>query len=145
MPEARLDYQKIKNLAKPGFVMEAPSMERLYINAGLALTDLLVDINTVQDQERHTIVVEAPNKEGLMAAWLGEILAHYQNSGFLCRRIVFDKFDGKRIQATLRGEKYSPLRHGHIHAIKGIAETLEFGERLDTHPVFFVKVLFDYR
>lgn len=145
MPEARFECLKIKNLAKAGFVVEGPSLERLYINAGLAVTDLLVDLSTVQDLERHTIVVEGADRETLMANWLREILVHYHATGFLCKRIVFDKFDGKRIQATLRGEKYAPLRHGHVHALQDVVHALEFGERLDPHPSFFVKILFEYR
>ncbi len=140
MPEPRLDYIKITHKAEAGFSIEAPSLERLYINAALALTDSLVSMDRIGDQERRTIVVQAESKESLMVAWLNRVLLELTQTRFLCRRIIFEKFDGKQIRATLRGEIYSPLRHGHVENVKGVVEPVEMGEQYEPTIQFFTRV-----
>lgn len=144
MPERKIVYESLEHKADSGFLVKAPSLERLYIDAALALTDQLVELGTIQDTVKHTAAVTADDKESLMVKWLNEILFLFEKNKFLCKRIVFTKFDGKNIQASLHGDTYSPIRHGHVSEIKAVTyHQLQIGD-LD-HPDlhFFAKIFLD--
>jgi SHS2 domain-containing protein len=140
MPELKIDYQKLQQHKEPGVFVEAPSMERLYINAALAITDSLVPLDTIADPDRRTIVVEGADQESLLAAWLDAVFSHMNEGRFLCRRIIFESFDGKKIRATLRGEQYESTRHGHLGTVVLDRDHIEMGADFEGTPRFFAKV-----
>ena len=133
MPERKIKYETLDHKADTGFLIKAPSLERLYIDSALALTDLLVKLERIQDIDKRQISIEAENRESLMVRWLNEILYLFDQQKYLCRRIVFDSFDGKKIKATLWGETYNAPKHGSISEIKAVTyHQLEVAE--GTHP-----------
>ncbi len=144
MPERKIEYQRLDRQKDLGFLVKAPSWQRLYTDAALCLTDLRVQLDRVSDGEKRTMEVVAESKEDLMAKWLAEVSALFQKDGFLPKRVVFTRFDGKSIQATLWGELYNPLRHGSIPKDQTITcRTLEMGEIPGSEPNFFARVLFN--
>ncbi|NBX67944.1 MAG: archease [Proteobacteria bacterium] len=144
MPERKLSYQPLDHKSDTGFSIEAPSLQRLYIDAASALTDLMVKLDLIEENEKRTISVEAPNKEQLLVKWLNEILFLFEKDKFLSKKIVFDFFDGKKITASLFGEFYQPVRHGHVSEIKAVTfHQLELGMRSEPEHSFFAKVFLD--
>jgi len=144
MAERRVQYQTLDHKADSGFSLTAPSLERLYIDAALALTDQLVKLDLLTDTEKRTVAVSADNKEALLVKWLNEILCVLEKDKFLCRRIVFQGFDGKKIQASLFGQTYDPLRHGFLSEIKAATyHQLEISYREQPDPHFYLKVFLD--
>lgn len=144
MPERKIVYEPLEHTADTGFLVKAPSLERLYIDAGHALTDQVTRLENIKEKERRTIEVDANDKESLMVGWLNEILFLFEKHKFLPKRIVFNKFDGKKIVATLWGETHEPTRHGHVSEIKILTNhQLEVGEGALPEPHFFAKVFLD--
>ncbi len=144
MPERKVDYKKVTNKADVGLFVTAPSLQRLYIDIGLAFTDSLVQLDVVKDTEKKAVAAAGNTREALLLAWLTELLALFQNDKFLAKRIVFDKFDGKMIQATLWGEIYQSTRHGSVPRIKSIRQTpLEIGDKSSPEPHFFAQVFLE--
>lgn len=129
MPERKISYQLLEQKADSGFLVKAPSWQRLYIDAGLSLADILVKQDLVNGAERRQVKVSAENRESLLIAWLEEILTLFHTQQFLVKRIVFDQFDGKQIAATLWGEEYVPTRHGSAAEIETItSKNLQLGD-----------------
>ncbi|MBI4405422.1 MAG: archease [Deltaproteobacteria bacterium] len=118
MAENKIEYERLEHKADAGFAVEAHSLERLYINAALALTDMLVPQQTIQELERRAIEVQADDRETLMVRWLNEILFFFEKDKFLAKRILFENFDGKHIESVLWGDTYDPIRHGLASEIK---------------------------
>lgn len=147
MPEAKISYQRLDHKAHLGFQVECPSLERLYIHAALALTDSLVKLDTIHEkEERHTISVQADDRASLLVQWLNGVLALLESHRFLAKRIYFDGFDGKRIRATLRGEKYDPVRHGHVSPTKPITTSqVDVGQHADPNVGFYARVVVDMK
>jgi SHS2 domain-containing protein len=144
MPERKIDYKRLEHKADMGFQLTAPSWQRLYTDAALCLTDIRVKLDRISDGEKRTVQVVAEDKEGLMVKWLTEILFLFEKGGFLAKRVVFTKFDGKSIQATLWGELYNPLRHGSVSEIKAVTyHQLQLGEEEKPEPHFFARVFLD--
>jgi SHS2 domain-containing protein len=141
MPERRIDYEKLQRKADTGISVKAPSLERLYVNAGLALTDLMARLESIDEKERRQVKVSSESPPKLLTKWLNEIIRLFKEDKFVARRIVFDKFDGKTIQATLRGEAHDPLRHGLAIELKPIAvHQLELGDSPVPEPHFYVRI-----
>jgi SHS2 domain-containing protein len=116
-------------------------MERLYVNVGLALTDLMARIESIEEKDRREVKISSESAPKLLLKWLNEILRLFEEDKFLARRIVFDKFDGKTIHATLRGEQHEPVRHGSGVSIKKlVADQLELGDSPHPEPHFYVRV-----
>lgn len=142
MPERSIDYQSYDSKRNPGFQIQAPSLERLCIDSALALVDQQVKIMHLESKERYTLTVEATNPESLLLAWLNAVLELMEQHTFLPKRIYFSAFDGKRIQATLMGEKHDPIRHGTLSRFKSVSpEHLSFGTLNQDGLCFFIKVL----
>lgn len=144
MPERSIEYQVLEHKADTGFLVKAPSLQRLYIDAALALTDMRVKLDRITDHEKQTVSVTADTRERLLVGWLNEILFLFERHQFLVRRLVFDTFDGKQIRATLWGQKYDPLRHGSLSEIKAVTyHQLKIGDVERPEPHFFAQVFLD--
>lgn len=144
MPERAIEYQILEHKADTGFLVKAPSLQRLYIDAGLALTDLRVKLDRIAEKEKQIVSVAGETREALLVAWLNEVLFLFERHSFLVRRIVFDVFDGKKIKATLWGESYDPLRHGSLSEIKAVTyHQLKLGDVAQPEPHFFAQVFLD--
>jgi len=142
MPERSIDYQSYDSKRNPGFQIQAPSLERLFIDSALALVDQQVKIMHLESKERHTLTLEAATPESLLLAWLNAVLALMEQQSFLPKRIYFSAFDGKKIQATLMGEKHDPIKHGTLYRFKSVLpEHLSFGTQNQDGLCFFIKVL----
>lgn len=138
MPERKIVYESIKHKAEGGFLIRAPSLQRLFIDAALSLIDQQVSLDLVKDPNKQTVKVSAPKKELLMENWLTHILALFEAHGFLPKRIVFNHFDGSKIEATLFGDTYEPTRHGSIQKINTVhCEQLQLEENKNTSEIHF--------
>lgn len=141
MPERALDYQNLPNRSQSGFKIDAPSLERLYIDAALALTDQWVKLRNVEATEKFNISVESTSKEVLMLQWLNQVLLLFAEKKFLTKRIYFNRFNGIKIEATLIGEFYQPIRHGHIDSPAQLEATqIKLGLGDSGESLFFVQV-----
>lgn len=144
MPERKIEYQRLEHKADTGFLVKAPSWQRVFTDAALCLTDLRVQLDRISDGEKKTVRVQAEDKERLMVKWLTEVLFLFEKEKFLPKRVVFTAFDGRSIQATLWGESYNPLRHGSVSEIKAVTyHQLELGEVPGGEPLFFARVFLD--
>jgi len=144
MPERKLSYQSLDHKSDSGFYVEAPSLQRLFIDSASALTDLMVKLDLIAEKEKKTITIEAADKEQLLVKWLNEILFLFEKEKFLSKKIVFNFFDGKKINASLFGELYQPVKHGHVSEIKAVTyHQLELGMRSEPEHVFYAKVFLD--
>ena len=144
MPERKIEYQTLEHTADIGFKVNAPSWERLYIDSALAMTDMLVKLDHIQTLERKKAKTSGETRESLMVKWLNEVLFLFEKEKFLARRIVFDRFDGKSIEATLTGETYDPIRHGAVSEVKAATHhQLSLTEQALPEPHLEARVFLD--
>lgn len=144
MPERTINYESLAHKADMGFKVQAPSLERLYIDSALALTDVLVKLNRIEARDKHQVAIEADSKENLLIKWLNEVLVLFEKHKFLSKRIVFTSFDGKKITATLIGESYDPIRHGHVSEVNSVTRhQLEIGTLSGSDNNFYARVFLD--
>lgn len=146
MPERIVSYQVVNQKQDTGFLLTAPSLQRLYIDGALALTDFLVKLDRVNAVDTRTLSAQGDNRETLMADWIGAVLTLFENEKFLAKRIVFKRFDGKQIEASLFGEDFDSIRHGGSPNLKALVpKEYQIGEKLDPDPLFTLKVILGLR
>jgi SHS2 domain-containing protein len=101
MPERRVEYQPLTQGQLVGLQVQAPSLQRLFIDAGLAFSDYRISLELVKETQKQAVSVTGPHLAGLMQKWISALADLFQEHGYLPYRIVFTHFDGKRLEATL--------------------------------------------
>ena len=76
------------------------SAEQVFEQAAAGMVSLLYDRTTVAARERHTLTLEAPDSELLLAAWLNELLFLIE-----ARSVVFARFEVE----SLSGAAFAPV------------------------------------
>lgn len=141
MPERRVTYQVLAQGQLSGLSVTAPSWQRLFVDAGLALNDYRVSLDLVKDVQKETLTVAGKDLQELMVNWLNAAARLFTEKKFLAYRIVFTRFDPQKIEATLTGETYFSPRHGYPRPFEGVASTgFQMGEAVAAEgPGFNVK------
>ena len=146
MPERKLSYESLSHHSNAGFRIKAPSLQRLFIDSALALTDFMARVDTIDEKDRKPLKAQGGNREELMFAWLTKINALFERDKFLCKRIVFNHFDGKKIEATAFGETHDPFRHGSLPEMKTFGtppvEMGDFEDSREPENLFYARVFF---
>lgn len=99
--------------ADVGIGARAPSPGELFDQLGQGFTELVTDLSSVRPRTRREVRAEADTPEGLVVAFLGELIALFDEEGFLGRQF-HAKLSGdppRSVAATVDGEDYDPDRH----------------------------------
>ena len=113
------DFRVLEHTADVGFEAFGATREEAFRNAGRALMDLIVDLDSVAPRERVAVAAEAREPAGLLVAWLSEIVYLYDAEGWLFRdfevtRLADGGADGESgycLAALGIGERFEPGRH----------------------------------
>ncbi|MDG6221794.1 MAG: archease [Candidatus Bathyarchaeota archaeon] len=91
------------------------SLEEAFESAGLAFTDVMTTLETVEAKTEETFAVEAQDEEALLYSWLEELLLAFE-----LKQMLFSSFEvssitptakGLKLVAKAWGETYDPERH----------------------------------
>ncbi|GEM_PF-6866217 len=123
MAERRIEFQKIARGKLTGIRVEAPSLQRVFLDAGLAFFDSLVtgSRQAAGEGERKKIEIQTSDPKALFKEWSKKLRSLYVDEKFIASRAVFEKFDGKVIVAVLHGAAYNSMTHGAFQSIGEIA------------------------
>ena len=116
-------------------------VRELFVNAALGMFSLVTDLDSVRESRELKVSAEGSAREGLLVAWLNELIFFFDTTGFIGKRIVFEELDETHLRAALRGEDFDPLRHASGLLIKAATY-----HRLRVEPVeggWEAEVIFD--
>jgi len=127
MPQKR--WEHFSHQADIGVRGIGASREEAFEQAGLALTGVVADVNSVDPQEPVNVLCEAPNDELLLVDWLNAIVYEMAT-----RKMLFGRFQvhiqGGRLQGTLWGQAVNVVKHQPAVEVKGATYTeLKVSER----------------
>ena len=113
-------YEMIDHTADLGIIVKGPDTKGLFINAALAMIDLMVkgevrDIITTRD-----ILIEGTDFPDLMVKWLGEILYLFEGEDLIVHSIEIKSISPMQLQATLTLSSFEPGRHQVLREIKAV-------------------------
>jgi SHS2 domain-containing protein len=87
MAAFRKPYRLIKHTGDLGMVVRGNDLKDLFSQAARAFFDIILDVEGIAPVLERKISVQAPDREALLVAWLGELLYLFET-----KRLVFSKF-----------------------------------------------------
>jgi SHS2 domain-containing protein len=110
--------QQLAHTADLGLRIWGATREELFENAAAALTAVLTDRRRLRREKTAKLLLEAPDLEALLVAWLNHLLYLYDVDAFLGREFQITELTPQRLAAQARGEAYDPQRHVARTAVK---------------------------
>lgn len=113
------DFRVLEHTADVGFEAYGATRAEVFRNAGRALMNTIVDLESVEPRERVPAAAQARDPAGLLVAWLSEIVYLYDTEGWLFRDfevagLTCTSADGSAacsVTALGVGERFEPGRH----------------------------------
>jgi len=108
--------------ADVGLAASAPTVSGLFEALGVGLFALMTDLRKVRPVEERAVSASAQDPEGLVVAFLTELLLLEQDDGFVGRSITARAIGTPptAVLATVRGERLDPARHSRRKEVKAV-------------------------
>ncbi len=113
-------FRVLEHTADVGFEAFGRTREEVFANAGRALVDSIVDLNSIVPRDEVAVQVEAPDPPSLLVNWLSEILYLQDAEGWLFRDFEIRTLRDRSLSAIARGEKFDRARHQAKLLVKAI-------------------------
>lgn len=98
-----------------GIIAYGDNCEDAFMNAGAGMYSLITDLDTIQERQDIEIEVKGDSPEGLLIAYLNELIFRFDAYGFVGKRIEMELFNlqpsAYYIKAKAWGEEFDPDRH----------------------------------
>ena len=107
----RSGWETFEHDADVGLIVYGHDGPELFANAGVALFDLVCELEHVEERARYPLAGEADDVEILLVEWLNELVYLFEGEGVVCRRFVFPLWSETRFRAHAFGEPADPKRH----------------------------------
>jgi len=113
-------FREIDHTADLGIEVEAVDLPALFTAAGEALFALIADSPSIEEREAIALSAVGDGPEELLHAWLCELLAQFNISGFVAKRCQVHSITNERVDGMIKGEKLDQARHVFRTEIKGV-------------------------
>ncbi len=87
------------------------SMAEAYANASIGMYSLITDISGVGESKNVTLEVAGDSPEGLLVAYLNELIFQFDTYGFIGRRVEVPDISDRSMRVIVRGEDFDRERH----------------------------------
>ncbi len=134
-------FEVIEHTADIGIVARGATLVEAFEAAAEGMLSLMVDSGTVESRAWLERRVEADDHEGLLVAWLNDLLAVLAVESFVPGVFVVDQISPGRLRATVHGEPIDPDRHRFRRDIK--AATYHMVEVKQVDGGWTAQVIFD--
>jgi SHS2 domain-containing protein len=135
------EFEVIEHTADVGIAARASTLPELFEVAAEGMFSFLIDPATVENRTFLERRVDADDLEGLLAAWLNDLLVVLSAEGFVPKVFVVDEVNEKRLCATVHGEPVDPDRHHFRLDVKAATYHMLKVERTDGG--WSARVIFD--
>jgi SHS2 domain-containing protein len=119
---ARPSYRSFPTTADVGIAASAPTVSGLFEALGVGLYSLMTDLRKVRPIEERAVSASAQDPEGLVVAFLTELLLLEQDDGFVGRSVTAHAVGSPptAVLATVRGERLDEARHLRRKEVKAV-------------------------
>jgi len=106
-------FEIIDHTADVGIAAYGATIEELFANAARGMLSIVGELATVEPREARRVRAEAPEREGLLAAFLAELLYLLEVERFVTRDADVERVTDTEVCATVHGEPIAP--HHELH------------------------------
>ena len=140
-PRRRAPYRILDHTADVGLEAEGATLAEAFANAATGMYSIMVHLDRVSENVHRPVEVEAQDVEGLLTAWLLELLFITEVEGLVFRRFDVQEAPPGRLVAVAHGEPLDRERHPKGAVVKAVTR-----HHLEVRPFeggFRVRVILD--
>jgi len=133
-------FEVIDHTADVGIIAHGQDLAEVFANAAAGMMSFVIARDAVRSVETRQVVVTADDRDGLLVAWLNELLVLLNGDGFIPREFHIERLEATRLEAEVVGEPVDPQRHHFRLDVKAATyHQLEIGRNHGWHA----RVIFD--
>lgn len=87
------------------------TLEEAFCNSAMGLYDLTTNPESIAEKRSIAVEVESHSLEGLVVAWLNELIFQFDAFGFIGKKVKSFALHGNRLSAVVSGEDFDADRH----------------------------------
>jgi SHS2 domain-containing protein len=126
--QRRAPYRILDHTADVGLEAEGITLAEAFANAATGMYSIMVHLDRVSERVQRPIRVKAEDAEGLLTAWLLELLFITEVEGLVFRRFDVQEASPRHLAAVAYGEPLDPQRHPKGAVVKAVTRhALEVG------------------
>jgi SHS2 domain-containing protein len=116
----RAPYRILDHTADVGLEAEGATLAEAFANAATGMYSIMVHLDRVSERVQRPVEVEAEDAEGLLTAWLLELLFITEVEGLVFRRFDVQEASPRHLAAVVHGEPLDPERHPKGAVVKAV-------------------------
>jgi len=116
----RRPYRILDHTADVGLEAEGATLAEAFANAATGMYSIMVHLDRVSERVQRPVEVETEDVEGLLTAWLLELLFITEVEGLVFRRFDVLEASPTRLVAVAHGEPLDPERHPKGAVVKAV-------------------------
>lgn len=113
-------YEFFEHTADTGVRVYGKTLRDLLIHAAQSLVSLLIENSPIAVTETRPVALTASSAEGLLRAWLKELLFWFATDRFLPGEYHLETVTPTELRGRVLGERFDPARHAQGTEIKGV-------------------------
>ena len=87
------------------------SLAEAFESAALGMYSLITDLEGIKEEKTVRIEKESRSIEGLLVAWLNELIFLFDAYGFIGKKITIDRLENNAVVSSVTGEDFDAERH----------------------------------
>ena len=136
-----MPFEPLEHTADIGLRAFGKSLREAFENAARGMFGLMVDTSKIEKRKKFSVSAEADDAEGLLVAWLNELLYHSDTNDMLFKDFEIWKWDEKsKLDAFAYGEPVDLARHQFEMDIKACTY---HQLKITKNNLFVCQVIFD--
>lgn len=104
-------FEEVDISGDVGLRVRGETLEELFKHAGEGLYYLVVNTDFIESKQSITVEAKGESREGLLVAFLNELIYHFDAHGFIGREVAINAIDDHSVRATITGEEFSDRTH----------------------------------
>ena len=116
----RKPYRLISHTGDLGITVRGQDRIDLFEQAAWAFFDLLVDARKITPEKPLEVSVDAPDREALLVAWLGELLVLFETQKIVLGKFEIKTLTDQTLKAIAWGEPFQWEKHRFRRALKAV-------------------------
>ena len=105
------DFEIIDHTADVGIVAYGADVRQAFANAARALFSLITELDDVAEVLHRDVELTATDEEGLLVAWLNELIYIFDTENIIFKRFDIIKLNNTQLKARSYGEKVDKSKH----------------------------------
>ncbi len=134
-------FEIIDHTADIGITCYGSDIKQLFANAALGLFSLITELADIRENIQREVILSSRDREGLLVAWLNELLYIFDMEHVVFTRFEFDLLEENRLQARCLGNKINLEKQPMKREVK--AATYHMLSIDETNNGYKAQIIFD--